>query len=142
MVVACVDESGSNTDSLNVIKHHEETKETPAAVKSSKDLGKMPTDIKFYKKMLIRFCKVNYKKKFGENFNEKGFYLNKKPKLVNDSTVTTEGLHNNNTDFKATIKRFAEDTYKITFEIKMEIENDFSRWKRWDDTTDTIIYKE
>ena len=137
MVEACGGRSESNTKSLN-----EEVKETLAVNYPNKDLGNMPTNIKFYKKMLISFCKANYKKKFGKEFNENGFYLNKRPKLVNDSTVTTGGLHNNNMDFNATIKRISKDTYKITFEIKMEIKNDFSHWKRWDDTTDTIVYKE
>ena len=142
MIVACGGWSESNTESISVVKQNDEAKEDPTAANPSKDLGKMPTDVNFYKRMLIGFCKANYKNKFGKEFKEKGFYLNKKPKFVNDTTVTTGGLHNNNADFKATIKRIAKDTYKITFEIKMEIENDFSNWKRWDDTTDTIRFKE
>lgn len=141
-VVACGENSGTSTSPMDFIKQNETEKEETTDPELSKDLGKMPSKKEFYRKMLITFCKKNFNKKFKKEFDGKGLLV-KKIEPINDNTVTAIGLYTykkENTHYKATITRVAKETYRITFEI--EINFPHCEKKRWDDTTDTITYKE
>ena len=142
MIVACGAEGDASIDNLASINKSELSTETTSVRKPDNDLGKMPQDKKFYKRLLVRFCKDNYKEKFGKEFLENSFIVNK-TKLLNDNVVTATGLitdKNKRTNVKATIKRVAKDTYKITFEA--EIDYPYCEKNRWDDTTATITFNE
>ena len=144
MIVACGGKSDATIDPLASIDHGATSKEAAAVREPVDDFGKMPHDKKFYTRLLIRFCKDNdnYEEKFGKEFHESGLIVNK-TKHVNDNTVTATGLitdKGKRTNIKATIKRVAKDTYKITFEA--EIDYPYCEKNRWDDTTATITCKE
>lgn len=106
------------------------------------DLGKMPTSIDFYHRMLTEFCQRYYSANFGKRF--KNFSKIGSPKIEDDSTAFTSGKlyyytkktgdKTKEADFKATITRISRDMYRITFENKEE--------KYWDDTTQSISFKE
>lgn len=114
------------------------------------DLGKMPTDSLFYERMLKKFCKLYDEEKF--NYRFKSLEITRM-RILDDSTAVMEGRHyftdkkkkKKNKDksnyFWAMVTRTGRDEYKINFETEIDDpweENQF----RFDDTTQTINYKE
>ena len=137
LIVSCGKKSGFTYDPSKYFTNEEETNNSD----SHKDLGPMPTDSNLYDGLLNQFCKVYYEAKFEKRF--KSLFV-EDFSIEDDSTVFAtgpltyykkkSGEKTEETEYKATITRIARDEYRITFEKKGE--------KYWDDTTQTINYKE
>ena len=135
MIVACGENSGTNTDS----KQKEVAKEAEGGAKSGKGLSKMPTDENLYTGMLKIFCSKHYQLRFDKRFVSLAL---EDLVLQDDSTVLVSGPlvfyeeevgdKTGETEFRATITRTGQDKYRITFENKGE--------ECWEDTTLTINY--
>ena len=137
LIASCGEKSGFISDPSEYYKK----KEGGNVDNPSKDLGPMTTDDFFYENLLNRFCKIYYEAKFEKRF--KSLFVEDLV-VEDDSTVYATGpityfkkdtgAKTDETQYKATITRIAQDEYRITFEKKGE--------KYWDDTTQTINYKE